>query len=368
MIPLITNDPDGQIADNKDITHKMLKAITNQLHEKGLVVAVIPKGIVRELDHILINNPTARQHELDNLQPSPQRTVSRKRLAYAIRIREIIRHSQPHHNNQRNANPQRNLCHSSINPAYFKSIMTDKDAKNPNIYIAFHYSRGPRKPAATRRRGSLPQGQGPTFDHRVAALTAWQTLQPFYVRHDEYPTLRIGVSTEGILVDITRIAINRIVRPNLLTSYENGKIALLDLVCACDNSNTNPYNVNVVGAGTDMFLFTLAKIAKARQAGARRYDAVITYLASDGPGNYPLQRMVELYGFQMCRLKLVRYDNLLGTIVDDRHDIYPYYILCDRINRRGEVVTPWEQALAERVPDPEPACPLDTRTNRPQCL
>ena len=422
-IPPITNNPasgtwQGE-ADNKGMFYKLLKATTNQLHAKGLLVVVINKGIMKELNGMNTTNFNARMTQVNAMPNLNQTTLNkrnntRKRLFKAQQIRTILNKSQPRPSNfYPNPVPQRHVCHSSVDPSYIKHVFEDITGKNNNVYIAFHYSNSPlprvrtaaaalpaavpaavpaaaalaaavpaavgnlrrsarNRGGATRSRsaaassGPPPPPRRKNFAYRVAAVTAWQTLDKFIAQ----TTTDFGGITDdpgetaAATVRITSILINNNPNAQLLNSYDEKRIAVIDIVCACDRANTNPHNIYVEGAATDLFLFTLAKIAKMRGNGGRKYDAVITYLAKPiGAAVFPLQRMVTTFGFVPCRVEVASLRQPATRRLNNQASA-PYFILCDQNQ------IPWQDTLAQNiiVPDPLPPCPIDTNAHISQCI
>ena len=146
---------------------------------------------------------------------------------------------------------------------------------------------------------------------------------------------------------------------------------MLDLVCACHPNAPlpRPGNVHVPGAGRDMMLYALAKIARARKNGGRRYAGVVTYLAFHlGPGGapvYPLLRAIQAVGFRPMTVTYARERGGDGTTEDA---LERYYVLCDEYNAAGHVVETWIDKLARHFPTPSTLCALDTGATRPQCV
>ena len=426
-IPPTTNNPASGTwpgeADHKGMFYKLLKATTNQLHAKGLLVVVINKGIMKELNGMNTTNFNARMTQVNAMPNLNQTTLNkrnntRKRLFKAQQIRTILNKSQPRPSIlYPDPVPQKHVCHSSVDRSYIKHVFEDLTGKNNNVYIAFHYSNSPLRiprvrtaaaalpaalpaavaalpaavPAAVgnlrrsaRNRGgatrshraaasSAAASSGPPpppppkhFAYRVAAVTAWQTLDKFIA---ETTTDFGGITddpgeTAAATVRITRILLNNNPDAQLLDSYDHKRIAVIDIVCACDQANTNPHNIYVEGAATDLFLFTLAKIAKMRGNGGRKYDAVITYLAKPiGAAVFPLQRMVTRFGFVPCRVEVASLRQPATRRLNNQASA-PYFILCDQNQ------IPWQDALAQNiiVPDPLPPCPLDTNAHISQCI
>jgi hypothetical protein len=155
----------------------------------------------------------------------------------------------------------------------------------------------------------------------------------------------------------------------LLQAYTAKNLAMLDLVCACRQNTNRPNNVYVEGAGRDMTLYALAKIARTQRHGARRYAGVITYLAhvpGSNPAAYPLQAIVQACGFRRLNVTYARNDaNRAGNT---QQAIEHYYVLCDTYDAAGNVTESWVDRLAQRFPNPAILCALDTKATRPQCV
>jgi hypothetical protein len=359
-IPLITNDPNGVLADNKDMSFKLLKAATLQLHEKGLVVVVASPIVMRELSIIARNRQpgtaNARDADVAAIPDNARRTRATKRLHYAKQLRRTIFASQT------NAANLHNICNTTLSPDFFNDVITSPDM---NLYLGMHYS----------RKGALP------FTHRLAALSAWKPVRYMLSDPQDYDNLRMlpagtpepdGTQILKLVFDSFHLLAGPgAVHENqaLDVAYNNNNLAMLELVCACSQNTNRPNNIYVEGAGRDMTLYALAKIAKVRRQGQRRYAGVLTYLAfvpGSNPVDYPLEGIVQTYGFRRLNVRYARNDANRGA--NTSQAIEHYYVLCDTYDAAGNVVERWEDRLAHRFPDPSNLCALDTYSGRPQCV
>ena len=365
-IPRITNDiqldtTPGIIPDNKDISYKLIKAATLQLHEKGIVISVVPPIVMREMHHIAANRAhgtaNARDANVLAIVNNAKRMRATKRLAYAKLVRRKLFGAQA------NVNNLHNICNTTLSPDFFTDTIRSADM---NLYLGLHYS----------RKGALP------FEHRLAALCAWKPLRYMKADPSDYGQLRmlpVGTPEPGPEPNILNLVYDDFVMlagpgaaheaTALRQAYLEQNLAMLELVCACRPNTNRPHNVYVEGAGRDITLYTLAKIARARRQGARRYAAVLTYLAfvpGSNPPVYPLQPIVQAYGFRRLNVTFAREDDLRGG--NTQQAIEHFYVLCDTYDAAGNVTETWEQRLADRFPTPELLCPLDTRAVRPQCV
>jgi len=366
-IPLITNDINlnltpGGTPDNKDMAFKLMKAATLQLHEKGLVVVVVPPIVMREMHHIAANRvaatANARDAHVTAMANHGRRMRATKRVAYAKLVRAKLFDAQSNDNNVHN------ICNTTLSPEFFKDVIRSADM---NLYLGLHYSR---------------KGVGTPFEHRLAALCAWKTLR--YMRADprDYAQLRMlpaGTPEPGpeptilhlVYHDFHLLAGPGAAHENaaLRQAYLQQGLAMLELVCACRQNTNRPHNVYVEGSGRDMTLYALAKIARARRHGARRYAAVLTYLAfvpGSNPPLYPLQQIVQAYGFRRLNVTFARDDALRAG--NTQQAIEHFYVLCDTYDAAGNVTERWEDRLAQRFPTPSTLCALDTGATRPQCV
>jgi hypothetical protein len=363
-IPHITNDiqldtTPGMNPDNKDLSYKLIKAATLQLHEKGIVISVVPPIVMREMHHIAANRAhgTANvrdAHVLALANPAKQMRAT-KRLAYAKLVRRKLFGAQI------NVSNAHNICNTAIDPRFFMDVLRTADL---NLYLGLHYSRKPGQP----------------FAHRLAALCAWKPLRYMMADPQDYGQLRVlpvGSAEPGpdpALLQLVYHDFTLLAGPGaaheaiaLRQAYLVHGIAMLELVCGNRPNTNRPENVYVEGAGRDMTLYALAKIARARRQGGRRYSAVLTYLAFHGnPPVYPLQSIVQAYGFRRLNVTFARNDALRGG--NTQQAIEHFYVLCDTYDAAGNVTETWEERLAHRFPTPELLCPLDTRAVRPQCV
>ena len=134
-------------------------------------------------------------------------------------------------------------------------------------------------------------------------------------------------------------------------------------MCACDKANTNNFNIYVEGAATDLFLFTLAKIANLGNNAERKYEMVITYLVKPrGSLTFPLEKMVTRFGFVPCRVGVATETNPLDIKYNNPSEVY-YFILYSNQQQKWQTTL----ALRQSVPHPLSLCPIDTNTNIPQC-
>ena len=366
-IPLFTNDINldltpGATPDNKDMSYKLLKAATLQMHEKGIVVAVVPPIVMREMHHIAANRSSATARTRDAfvaaIPNGAKRMRATKRLAYAKLVRKKLFDAQAN-----TSNPH-NICNTTLHQSFFNDAITSPDT---TLYLGLHYS---RKGAAT------------PFAHRFAALCAWKPLTFMLADPPDYAQLRmlpVGTPEPGpeprilklVYDDFTLLAGPGAVHESqaLRDAYAGQNLALLDLVCGCRPDTNRPQNVYVEGAGRDMTLYTLAKIARAQRRGARRYAAVLTYLAfvpGSNPAHYPLQRIVQDCGFRRLNVTYARNDDFRGG--NTQQAVEHFYVLCDTYDAAGNVTETWVDRLAHRFPTPETLCALDTRATRPQCV
>jgi hypothetical protein len=163
-IQLITNDHLGIAPDNKDMSYKLMKAATLQLHEKGLVVAVVPPIVMREMHHIARNRTNAVRDSRDPvvaaIPDAARRTRATKRLHYAKLIRQSLFDSQT------NANNQHNICNTTLSPDFFADVIRNGDNRSDmRLYLGLHYSRKVPARSSTTASPPCPPGKhSPPYD------------------------------------------------------------------------------------------------------------------------------------------------------------------------------------------------------------
>lgn len=403
-IPAITNDPPN--ADNKPFSYKLLKAATIQMHAKGLVAVVATPAIMNDLRNLADrNNATRDQRVADRIavingwghsaSATRRKTNATKRLAYANLLRDRIFAVQPRpaagveHPNLNNS-----LCNTTFTDKYFMESLTSND--DVRIYLALHYStkreqevsrpRARERQYTRNRYEQLQPNEG--FRYRIAALIAWKT-QPLtqLVVEEDYPDLQIDedepvdgfINTKIESFTIlegsgprnghgiaTAPAANHHENDALMTAHDDGNMAFLDLACGNTANNTNNDAVYVEGAGRDMVLFTLAKIAQVKRRRVQRYTSVLAYMShtNSNPPLYPLEKIMKDCGFRRVDVSVERVDDAPGQMISPER----YYVLCDTYNAAGNITEEWTDRLAGLFPTPDTLCALDTSATRPQCI
>ena len=157
--------------------------------------------------------------------------------------------------------------------------------------------------------------------------------------------------------------------PLLNTKIRQHRVAEIDLTCVAAappaaRRRTTSAAANFVhtrGGGRALLTHVLARIAERKQNGARRFVAVITYLAVDAHGNKPLLPALRSMGFTPVASSWKRAD---GAIVPTGRD---YYVLQDDPGNSG--IT-WQRKAANSIAwshTMQAMCPLEPRSGATYC-
>ena len=342
-------------------TIKLVSAAT------GLVYSIVP--------HTVMNKVEALGLEIiPNNVPVPNTDTKIGHLAHARTIRGIFRMIL-----------KNKVCSGSLGPEYVKENLENKHTDSTVAILAYHYSSKPGNPIMYRLAGVLTWSVSDAIvilgddeiPRSLRRLNADADIRIAYKLNNVRPNFYSRSNDRA--ETMTAAQKQAIINSAFMTLVEEGRIAEIDLVCGSqDNpggqvqvaselfSNPNPNDVvKVQGAGRGLILFAMSKIMAMKRHGRRRFEGIITYLASaiDDVNVFPLESTVLSLGFVKVE----------GYFYHTENALYPskrnYYALYDRDGKR------WEHLAGDGVQWDNPIariCPIskapNARTRKMNCI
>lgn len=306
------------ILTNANEVSVISRALTTQCHAMGMAILEIPSIIMKIIAKVHDPDDDARR-TWTQLEAAARTDSGRARVQKAKQMDTYLNRIHRH-----------GLCTHPVSGDFVKLNMTGRYRTDTSITIGI------------RMRTDPPGGQ---FRFRPTSMIAWG------VSSDEDVEEIDGEDTDVELLLFNQnpnVGINRLIR--------TGRVAEIDVVCGGQDSI---HFWHTRGGGVNLLAYTLSKIAQRKRAGERRFAAVITYLAEDETGSFPLESGMRRLGFQEIKNSWWRIEGQ-GLIPTGRK----YFILQDDGNQK------WIRKLQNALHyDPEMAnvCPLVPHTGKGYC-